>query len=236
MVAEFRVDGIGTGAVPSGAPATDIVPAPRFKETRDASQTPMVEEARAPADDIGKYARALLVPESRFERAQVVRQTDARLQRVEASLESMRTNVEAIVKRYPPYSSADNERVEYLNQITGLRKQIEQLTFPPDNTDSAYADALGRARQSINESLGDEMALDGTPSDPALDALLTRLDGLITEMTSLREGIWDDLLVLRGSQSEGQVEADSQVVARQLGTMGATLGVNDEALRAMLGG
>ncbi|HRH79811.1 MAG TPA: hypothetical protein PLW81_02070 [Thiobacillaceae bacterium] len=55
-----------------------------------------------------------------------------------------------IVKQYPPYPAESRERMELLNSLVGLRKQIDALTFPPPHRepvtligDSARTDGVG---------------------------------------------------------------------------------------------
>jgi len=44
----------------------------------------------------------------------------------------MKKQLETIVKMYPPFPPGSEERIKFLKEYSGLRKQIEQLTIPPD--------------------------------------------------------------------------------------------------------
>ena len=37
------------------------------------------------------------------------------------------------IKNYPPYPSGDSERVKFLRNFNGLKREIEQMTIPPDS-------------------------------------------------------------------------------------------------------
>lgn len=58
--------------------------------------------------------------------------------------------VEGIVKNYPPFPPGDSQRMEYLKGFISLRQQIEQLTFPPDKSDTAA--------QAVRETSADKAA------------------------------------------------------------------------------
>lgn len=40
-------------------------------------------------------------------------------------------------KQYPPFADQSSEKVEFLNSLTGLKKQVDALTLIPDNTELA---------------------------------------------------------------------------------------------------
>jgi hypothetical protein len=62
--------------------------------------------------------------------AQSVRNTSKSLDRAEELLNEMATLVGA-VKNYPPFPAGNEDRVQYINSIDGLRKEMQSLTFPP---------------------------------------------------------------------------------------------------------
>jgi hypothetical protein len=62
--------------------------------------------------------------------AQAVRDTGKSLDRAEELLDDMAALVGA-VKNYPPFPAGNEERVQYINSIDGLRKEMQSLTFPP---------------------------------------------------------------------------------------------------------
>jgi hypothetical protein len=65
--------------------------------------------------------------------AATVRGADAVMQKIEIQIDQMKDQLLEHVKQYPPYDKASAERIRLLKQFIGFRKQIDQLTFPPDN-------------------------------------------------------------------------------------------------------
>lgn len=64
--------------------------------------------------------------------AESIRNKDEYLQQAGKLLGDMKTDLVRIIKNYPPYPPGDADRVRFLNGFNGLRRQIEQLTIPPD--------------------------------------------------------------------------------------------------------
>lgn len=61
-----------------------------------------------------------------------IRIADKAMGEIEANVEQMESEVEMFLKQYPPFPPGSEERVKYLNCFALLRKQIDQLAFPPD--------------------------------------------------------------------------------------------------------
>jgi len=61
-----------------------------------------------------------------------IRIADKAMGEIEANVEQMESEVEMFLKQYPPYPPGSDERVKYLSHFAMLRKQIDQLTIPPD--------------------------------------------------------------------------------------------------------
>lgn len=47
-------------------------------------------------------------------------------------LSQMKSQLDAIIKNYPPYPVGDSNRAQYLKTFSGLRKEIERMTIPRD--------------------------------------------------------------------------------------------------------
>jgi hypothetical protein len=61
-----------------------------------------------------------------------IRIADKAMGEIETNIEQMESEVEMFLKQYPPYPPGSEDRVNYLSRFALLRKQIDQLTFPPD--------------------------------------------------------------------------------------------------------
>jgi len=61
-----------------------------------------------------------------------IRIADKAMSEIETNIEQMESEVEMFIKQYPPYPPGSEDRIKYLSRFAMLRKQIDQLTFPPD--------------------------------------------------------------------------------------------------------
>lgn len=61
-----------------------------------------------------------------------IRIADKAMGEIEANVEQMESEVEMFLKQYPPYPPGSEDRIKYLSRFAMLRKQIDQLTIPPD--------------------------------------------------------------------------------------------------------
>lgn len=88
-------------------------------------------------------------------------------------LGEMEQDLSKVVKIYPPYPKDNPERISMLNNISGLKRQIDELTFPPPAELQALAGVFGKA--------------DAKPGEPADSASDTAVDAVATA----REKMWD---------------------------------------------
>jgi archaellum component FlaC len=61
-----------------------------------------------------------------------IRIADKAMGEIETNIEQMESEVEMFIKQYPPFPPGSEDRIKYLSRFAMLRKQIDQLTFPPD--------------------------------------------------------------------------------------------------------
>lgn len=131
-------------------------------------------------------AQALAAGDRRFDETVRAREGDALLIRADKALADLQTALEVIVKRYPPYGPDSPERVDLLNQVTGLRKQLESLAFLPE---------VGAFAARVH-NLGEEAPVaESGPliADQALAALLDKVVANRAELSQQREKIWAGL-------------------------------------------
>jgi len=62
-----------------------------------------------------------------------IRIADKAMGEIETNIQQMESEVEMFIKQYPPFPPGSDDRVKYLSRFAMLRKQIDQLTFPPDS-------------------------------------------------------------------------------------------------------
>lgn len=80
-----------------------------------------------------RHAQALSRLDAEHRVADLVKHTDASLREIGQRLGQMRDTLQQVIKQYPPYPLESRERMEFLNSLSGLRKQIDALTLPPPN-------------------------------------------------------------------------------------------------------
>jgi len=59
-----------------------------------------------------------------------IREKDRVLEKLGQKVGALKAPLQAIVKQYPPFGPEDKERIKFLKQFNGLRKQIDAVTFP----------------------------------------------------------------------------------------------------------
>jgi hypothetical protein len=62
-----------------------------------------------------------------------VRGADEAMQKIEKQIDQIKDQLIEHVKHYPPFDKTSAERIRLLKQFSAIRKQIDQLTIPPDN-------------------------------------------------------------------------------------------------------
>lgn len=64
----------------------------------------------------------------------LVQQTDHAYAKQQELLNKMDNQLQGILKQFPPYGAEDPQRVAYLKEFSGLKKEIEALQFPKDSS------------------------------------------------------------------------------------------------------
>ncbi len=66
-----------------------------------------------------------------------IRKADVTMDTIGRILAKMKSQLETIVKNYPPFPKDSSERVRMLESFAALKKEIEKLTIPPDDEGAA---------------------------------------------------------------------------------------------------
>jgi hypothetical protein len=162
----------------------------------------------------GEHVRAQLAQDQRLDQAVEVRQSDQALAEAEGILGVAEDALGGIVKRYPPYGPNSPERIELLNQVTGLKKQIEALNFPPE-----AAEQVKELDPVLKELLGLAEEMPSEIPDEALAALLEKVEAAKSIVTGQRDEMWSDLF----SQDTKHLEQDAATQARESKTVLAAI-------------
>lgn len=116
------------------------------------------DEAARVTQSAGVFAQLRARQELLNQTALVLRDLGLALEESGQILGEMEKELTTIVKMYPPYPIDNPERISLLNSFGGLRKQIEDLTFPPPEA----MDALGRVLKSGPSSSNAESERSGS--------------------------------------------------------------------------
>jgi len=84
--------------------------------------------------NISHVASLRLKKDQSIEAGKRVHQVDQVMARQIEALDQMRSKLGAILRQYPPFAFDDPERAKYLEAFSGLRAQIEALTWPKEPT------------------------------------------------------------------------------------------------------
>jgi hypothetical protein len=115
--------GFAPSAGPNVSPAAPAVHGQKSglsEEQEAVSINPAAESFATLADDKETAAQV----------AKSVRDAGKSLDRAESLLQDMASLVGA-VKNYPPFPAGNEERMQYINSIDGLRKEMQSLVVPP---------------------------------------------------------------------------------------------------------
>jgi hypothetical protein len=126
-------------------------------------------------------------------------------------LAKIESNLLAIVKQYPPYGLESTERLQYLNAITGLRKQLDALAFPTEKNDSTASDL---PRPQFPKS-GDLSIPELDPKKATDENVASALDAVQNAKKLVAESqksMWEDVARYSGSQDDAKVKVDLQAV------------------------
>ena len=80
--------------------------------------------------------------------AAIVRGADRAMLEIENQIDHMKDRLIKHVKNFPPFLPGSEERVQLMKRFSTFRKQIDQITFPPDNYGAMkiMADLLRKGR------------------------------------------------------------------------------------------
>ncbi|MDD2308153.1 MAG: hypothetical protein PHH91_01050 [Desulfuromonadaceae bacterium] len=142
--------------------------------------------AQAGADSIDLNAEIPALPRfdkmqsdksTRNEVAASIKNADSTMVEIGTKIDSMKENLEIIVKNFPPYPPGSNERINFLRNFNSLRQQIDALTIPRPNETSDIAlklQGLGTGKGGLNiPALADSVP---EATDPQIHQAIGNLD------------------------------------------------------------
>lgn len=245
--------GIGLGstsAVISSANARSVVEAPRSAQSASVAPTQGVDTGGA-GRVTETFAQLQAKQDELTTASNTLRELDGALKDAGKLLDEMEQDLTKVVKMYPPYPKDNPERVSLLNNISGLRRQIDELTFPPPDEVQALAGVFGKpeAKPGMPADPASETAVDAVEAArermwdiPALDPkaaedkeLKTALEKIQKAQTLLEEvqaGMWQDVVEFVAEADTAETEQAGAGVREQLGKLSDLgIGVSGSLLR-----
>ena len=119
--------------------------------------------------------------------ARSIRSEGETLSKVNEFVERMKEHLGEIVKNYPPFPVDNPERMEMLKSFTALRKEIERMTFPPEEKHLPELPVV--TQKSTNEELSGTINV----LDNAATAINDSLESLGSEVSEIASSIQADM-------------------------------------------
>lgn len=184
------VDPLHPDSVPLPTPVSTTSPSSSV-QSQKVSQLPQEnphDDSLAAADQVvfsarsaeGRLRNIRQQNERQNDAAGAIRDRDRTAELLGQSIDRMKEPLQAIVKNFPPFSPQDKERVDLLRSYNSLRKEIDQLTFPPP--------LIVESRKEV--TLPPRLPLDA--DDSQIADHLHRLDATAAEVAAFRSGIAAD--------------------------------------------
>lgn len=204
------------GSVQITRPTSGVEPQAR-NELPPASPTGGSSPSGLAAGPQVRHAEALSRLDAEHRVADLVKHTDAALREIGQKLGEMRDTLRQVVKQYPPYPQESRERMEFLNSLSGLRKQIDALTFPPPDREPITL--IGDPSQDpgagdVTFSLGGETrTLHAQPAHSGRDGLD------LPELAPQASAEEVELAYVQVQQAQQRLEARRTALAEELETL-----------------
>lgn len=184
--------------------APELVGSGRFLPAGERTPSAHGDESDATSSIRAKYSDAVAAKEGAFEQALEIRQVLKSVDEIGGVLSTVQDALGGIVKRYPPYLPDSPERVDLLNQVTGLRKQIEALSVPAE-VSKRVPDLV----PLIAKLIGIEWQLAEDVSDAELGMFFSQAETAAGQLKEVPSGMWADLFSGDGQSDEKAVIAQS---------------------------
>ena len=197
-----------------------------------------------PAAVSGVHAQIRLAKDAMAEAALRIRLAQSGLEKADGVLAEAEVNLTQIVKQYPPFAQDSPQRIAYLNAITGLRKQLEALSFPPvrarEGPGSVPASGIDWREllppQPVLPRQGD-LSIPELVPDTATDGDVTRalnaVVGAREQVALMKQGMWDEVARFVGSLDVNRaVSQAGEVKSYVASTPGHGIGVASSRLMA----
>ncbi len=195
------------------------------------------EQASTSTQLTGAFAQLRVRQDVLHKSASLIREIDQVAGKAEELLNKVDNKLGEIVKMYPPYPIDSPQRVSLLNDIGGLRKQIDALTFPPSDAVDALQKLLSpqmsgseevsqlnlspEAIEDVRTQLWDIPLLDpAEATDEAAASVLKQIRDLKSSIEDLQSGMWKDVVSFVKMADSPESESKATSVREQIADLG----------------
>jgi hypothetical protein len=169
--------------------------------------------------------------------ASVMREIGDTVEQKNQLLDKIENKLGEIVKMYPPYPIDSPQRISLLNNIDGLRKQIDALTFPPPEDVEAALGLIGTKPDAVAQD-GDASASSdfiaavkdhmwdlpalkpATASDEEVSKTLEQVKATQSSLREFQAGMWQDVVSFVQRADTPEVRNEASGVREQIANLG----------------
>ena len=203
------------------------VSAPVVQQTRSSNDSQAADRVQSSVATAPQHSESVKIAvnftamHTEKEQSNEVATTVRQLEFARANIDEMRSKLTQIVKMYPPYPKDSDERAMLLNEVSGMRELIAQLTIPPPY------DVMVR-QVSDTPSLGDVNA-----SDASVAESLKSLDAASAVIAAESQRLFSQGNVggSGGIDAGQEAQQQSQKIGAELASIGS--GVSSEAGKSL---
>lgn len=195
------------------------------------------EQTATSSQVTGVFAQLRVRQDVMHKSASMIREIDHVASKAEELLDKIDNKLGEIVKMYPPYPIDSPQRVSLLNDIGGLRKQVDALTFPPSDAVDALQKLLNpekvgsgegvelasgsKSIEEVKTQLWDIPLLDSTKAtDEEVADVLSQIRELKSSIEDLQAGMWKDVVSFVKKADSSESENKATGVREQIADLG----------------
>ncbi|MCI0492578.1 MAG: hypothetical protein L0Z07_06555 [Planctomycetes bacterium] len=175
-------------------------------ETTSESQTTQVGMPKHYAELAASKEAALDVAQSAREIGKTLEQAGELLGRAHQEIK--------LVKNYPPFPAGNEQRLQFINSLSGLKRQLEALTVP------AVKDGLEPVFYPMETGLNELVA---TASDEDVAMFASGVNAAMTTLAAGKESLYEQVLGAASPPSESTAVMDEMSARTLVGTVAGQL-------------
>lgn len=195
------------------------------------------QQTAASSQVTGVFAQLRVRQDVLYRSASMIREIDHAASKAEELLNKVDNKLGEIVKMYPPYPIDNPQRISLLNDIGGLRKQVDALTFPPSDAVDALQKLLNpemiesgedvdldfgsKSVEEVKTRLWDIPLLDPTKAtDEEVVDVLSQIRELKSSIEDLQAGMWKDVVSFVKKADSTESASKATGVREQIADLG----------------